>query len=104
MTPEVYKLKRFDFKVDIWALDCVFGYTLSRGKHPFGDDDTTHDDTRRISRIKDNEPMMMLTQEDLKKSSLGIPAFDLLKAMLEVEPTLRPSVEDVLQSILFVYQ
>ena len=41
-------------KVDIFALGLIFGYTLSGGNHPFGDDP---DD--RVMRIKKKEPMKM---------------------------------------------
>ena len=84
MAPEVYKLKRFDFRVDIWSLGCVFGYTLSRGKHPFGDDDIT----RRITRIKDNDPMI------LKLLSLVFGYF--LNDNLQIRPVL-----DLKRSLLY---
>ena len=29
MAPEVYKMQRFDLKVDIFPLGCIFAYTLS---------------------------------------------------------------------------
>ena len=57
MAPEVYESNRFDFKVDVWALGLIFGYTLSGGKHPFGDDLIT-----RIDRIKKKEPMVLTEQ------------------------------------------
>lgn len=38
MAPEKYRFDRFDFKVDIFPLGCIFAYTLSGGKHPFGED------------------------------------------------------------------
>jgi len=60
MAPEMYELQRVDSKVDIWALGCVFAYTLSGGKHPFGDDLY-----ERIYRIRTKQHML-LTVEDLK--------------------------------------
>jgi len=55
MAPEVYESNRFDFKIDIWALGCIFGYTLTNGnKHPFGDNSN-----ERIVRIIRKEPMVM---------------------------------------------
>ena len=36
MAPELYLNERHDFKVDIFSLGCVFAYTLTGGKHPFG--------------------------------------------------------------------
>jgi len=39
MAPEQYGSARLGGEVDIFALGCIFGYTLStEGKHPFGDD------------------------------------------------------------------
>jgi len=98
MAPEVYESNRIDLKVDIWALGCIFGYTLSGGKHPFGDDII-----RRIFRIIEKEPMVMV-QEDLKEpynSKDGI-AFELIQSMLNLEPTTRPNVVDLLNHPFFV--
>jgi serine/threonine-protein kinase/endoribonuclease IRE1 len=61
MAPEVYKKERFDCKVDIFPLGCIFAYTLSGGKHPFGDDPD-----QRLLRIKNQQPMSMV-QQDLKE-------------------------------------
>jgi len=58
MAPEVYESNRFDFKVDIWALGCIFGYTLSGGKHPFGEDP----DNRSV-QIKTKKPMLRVFKE-----------------------------------------
>lgn len=73
-------------------------YTLSGGKHPYGDD------FKRIIRIIQGKPLV-LAQADLKKVSIkeaGV-AFELIKSMLEVEPEKRPTVMDVLDSILFPF-
>jgi len=96
IAPEVYKQDRFDFKVDVWALGCIFGYTLSDGKHPFGDD------IRRIIRITQEEPMVLI-QDDLKKTCCkdAGEAFELIKSMLEIEPEKRPSLVDVLGGTFF---
>ncbi len=94
MAPEVYELKRFDFKVDIWALGLIFGFTLSGGKHPFGDDIDS-----RSTRIRQKEKML-LTKGDLKESG-GHVAFKLIKRMLTVEPNSRPTVQDVLNDFFF---
>lgn len=95
MPPEVYFLDRFDFAVDIWALGCIFAYTLTWGEHPFGDDID-----ERSDRIIKKEPMLLL-QEDLNKnpfmsSITKSKAYELIKSMLDVDPTIRPSVDEVL--------
>jgi len=93
MAPEAYQSKRYDFKEDVWALGCIFGYTLSGGKHPFGDDDTLE----RIYRIKQKRDML-LTKNDLMEDKENNQAFDLIKSMLMVDPKIRPTVMDVLKS------
>lgn len=51
--PEIYSV---DFKVDIWALGCIFAYILSEGnKHPFGDDAE-----ERVLWIKNKRPMFLV--------------------------------------------
>jgi len=97
MAPEVYESERFDLKVDIYALGLVFGYTLSGGKHPFGDDSN-----ERIVLIKKKEAIMVMTQKDLKiPFSSNSVAFELIKSML-VEPTKRPIIAQVAKSSFFL--
>jgi len=98
MAPEVYQFERFDFKVDIFALGCIFGYTLSEGKHPFGDDVI-----KRIDRIREKKAMV-LVREDLKDPySLDDVALGLVKSMLEVEPIKRPTVELVVKDYFLIF-
>ncbi len=95
MPPEVYEFERVDFSVDVWALGCIFAYTLSAGKHPFGDDPD-----QRTHLIKNKEPII-LKQENLKEPYSKDPfAFDLIKSMLETDPSKRPTVTDVQNSFL----
>lgn len=97
MAPESYNQKRFGFEVDIWAFGLLFAYTLSGGKHPFGDEPD-----ERQNRIKKRKPMI-LVQQDLKKlySENRPEAFKLIHSMLEMEPTLRPVIEDIKSSTFF---
>ena len=60
MAPEMYESKRIDLKVDIIALGCIFAYTLSSGKHPYGDN--TY---QRVDSIRKRKEMTMV-QLDLK--------------------------------------
>jgi len=61
MASEMYGRHHLDDKVDIFAVGCVFGCTLSIGeKHPFGDNEVT-----QSYMIKEKKPMS-LKQEDLK--------------------------------------
>jgi len=92
MPPELFIKELFDFKVDVWALGCIFAYALSGGKHPFGDD------IKRVIRIMEKEPMV-LGQKDLKEPYSEDPSiFALIKSMVSAEPDNRPSVTDVLKS------
>ncbi len=83
MAPELYKSIRYDSKVDIFALGCIFGYTLSGGKHPFGDDPFDQE------------------FEDPIYSKDRV-AYDLILSMVDMEPTKRPTVQKVLKHIFFL--
>jgi len=96
MAPEVYESKRFDFKVDVWALGLIFGYTFSGGKHPFG-----NDPYERTTRIKKKESML-LTEKDLIKSIDMQSTYKLIKSMLTVEPKNRPTLNYVLTELYFL--
>jgi len=102
IAPELFEEERVDyFKVDIWALGCIFAYTLTWGKHPFGDEDERND------RIRKKEPMG-LVQEDLNvnpfiPSSTRFEAYQLIESMLDVDPEIRPSVDEVLENPFFSF-
>ena len=96
MPPELFIKELFDFKVDVWALGCIFAYTLSGGKHPFADDN------KRVIRIMNKKPMV-LGQKDFKKPYSNDPSiFLLIKSMVSVEPVNRPEITDVLKSVFLL--
>jgi len=96
ISPELFKSERYDYKVDIFPLGCVFGYTLSGGKHPFGDGNM------RQVRIEGKKPIVM-TLKDLKTPFCNDnSAFELIKSMVEMEPSKRPTAEEVLKNKFFV--
>lgn len=97
MAPELYKSARYDYKADLFPLGCVFGYTLSGGKHPFGDKHTT-----RQNRIEKQKPML-LTIEDLKRPYCNDPitAFELIESLVEMNPANRPTAVEVLSHSFF---
>lgn len=91
MAPEQYNASRIGFEVDIFSLGCVFGYTLSKGKHPFGEDIED-----RIYFVKRGKPMT-LTNDDLKERySVDGLSFRLIQSMLNMNPVNRPTALDVL--------
>lgn len=97
MAPELYNSARYDFKVDIFSLGCVFAYTLTRGQHPFG-----NDQYERMLRIKNRRPMI-LKKADLKKTSCDDRlAFALIRAMVNMDPSDRPTVIEILNHDYFL--
>jgi len=90
MAPEVYEFDRFDFKVDVWALGLLFAYTLSGGKHPFGDDPF-----ERQARIKRKESMIFYKADLIESFSNDPYAFELIESMLAIEPEKRPTAREV---------
>ncbi len=90
LAPEIENINNCDYRGDIWALGCIFGYTLCGGKHPYGENPF-----ERPCLIIHKMPMLMV-QENLKRPySKDVEAFQLIKSMLEVEPESRPTVEVV---------
>ena len=95
--PEMYTTHRFTYKVDMFVLGCLFAFTLSNGKHPFGDDPDL-----RVVRIKNREPIVMTFKELNAAYSNDLVAFQLIQSMLEIDPERRPTAENVLNHIFFM--
>lgn len=96
MAHELYESNRFDLRVDIFSLGCVFAYTMTDGKHPFGDDHI-----ERLIRIRRNEPIS-LTQEDLKAPySFDSNALNLIHSMIQWEPKDRPTARNIVDHEFF---
>ena len=98
ITPEMYHEERFDSKADIFPLGCIFAYTLSGGKHPFGE----NVDDRSVL-IRDKGAMVMVKKDLIKPYLDKYLAFDLIKSMLKMDPSERPTVEQVLESHFFLF-
>lgn len=90
MAPEMYST-RYDNKVDIFPLGCVFAYTLNGGKHPFGDDED--DRTYKIKNKKPTQLILYNANNDL--------AFELIQSMIKFEPQKRPTAEQVFNHSFF---
>ncbi|XP_028828072.1 serine/threonine-protein kinase PLK1 [Denticeps clupeoides] len=88
IAPEVLCKKGHSFEVDIWSLGCIL-YTLLVGKPPF-----------ETSCLKE-------TYGRIKKNEYSIPrhispaAASLIRRMLHAEPSLRPSISDLLADEFF---
>jgi len=90
IAPEMYRTRRYTKQANMFTLGCLFGYTLSDGIHPFGNDPYA-----RNHRIMKMESMTM-TQNDLKWPYLNDQlAFKLIQSMLDFEPTRRPTTDTV---------
>jgi len=96
MPPEVYQTNRLDFSVDIWALGCIFAYTLSGGKHPYGDDPD-----KRVVLIKEMKRMQLIQQDLMSPYCNDREAIEVIRCMMVFEPSRRPHVKNVLNSSFF---
>jgi len=93
MAPEMYRSDRFDSKADIFPLGCNYYYTLTGGRHPFGDDYIV-----RLMRIR-NKERAFLEKGDFKKPYCndGDEALNLIDSMLNMEPEDRPTAGQILR-------
>lgn len=99
MAPELYHNERYDFKVDIFPLGCIFGYTLSKQKqHPFGNDPLER--SVQIKKKLGHEDKC-LNMEGLKDPYSNHSTLELIKSMLQMEPDLRPTAEQILNHNFF---
>lgn len=97
MAPEMYHSKHFYLKADIFPLGCVFGYTLTGGKHPFG-----KDPDKRSVRIMRKDGTMLLVVDDLNTpQSDNRFAFELIATMLNRNPANRPTADEILTNHFF---
>ncbi|EJU01341.1 hypothetical protein DACRYDRAFT_79919 [Dacryopinax primogenitus] len=78
---------RLTKSVDIFALGCLFYYTLSGGEHPYGDRFS-----REANILKNEKSLTWLD----KLGEEGLEAEDLIGQMLEPDPSARPSTDDCL--------
>lgn len=73
---------RLTSKVDIFALGCVFHFTLIPGRHPFG-------------HWQDREDNIMRDNPDLSLLARTLDAYDLVARMIHSDPDLRPTARQV---------
>lgn len=102
LAPEMFDSDSSDngFPVDIFALGCVFGYTLSGGKHPFGDSPLE----QSIGIVEKRK--MGLTESNFSKfrsRDSRAAAIKLIRSMLRMNPKEqpRPTIDAVLKDPFF---
>ena len=86
----------FTAAMDLFALGLLFGFTLSRGRHPYGDNEE-----EKVSRIKKKQAMT-LTVNHLKNVKDAALVFQLISSLLSVDPTERPIAKAVLKHSFFI--
>lgn len=84
IAPEVLSKKGHSYEVDVWSLGCIV-YTLIVGKPPF----ETNDLKDTYKRIKSNEYSI--------PSSVPNDVKNFINKMLQSDPKLRPSMDDILK-------
>jgi len=85
----------FTTEMDVYALGLIFGYSLNKGCHLFGED---KDD--RIVRMKKAEPIA-LTANQLQNVTDPENSLRLINRMLSSESNERPATSDVLLDVFF---
>lgn len=98
MAPELDEAERYDTKVDIFPLGCVFAYTLTGGKHPFGDEVLS-----RSLRMKNKEEMLLTVDHFTNKNPDHDfrEAFYLIRSMVDMDPVKRPTAGQALNHVFF---
>lgn len=91
MAPEILskQAERFTERVDIFVMGCVYCYTLTEGKHPFGDPISRN---VNILAGKYALPIELNTYDNSRS---------LIEAMLRMVPETRPSSEQILSNNFF---
>lgn len=90
-----------DPTADIFSLGCVFGYLLTGGKHPFGDDPD-----ERSEKIRLKTGQVLLKRKDFKMVSFepfAKLALDLIKSMVQMDPDDRPESVDQIANHLYLH-
>ena len=95
MAPELLENEdTYTKAVDIFALGLIFGFTLTGGKHPFGDISIT------LRRRNISNEHFEISSEYLKGTDF-LSAHQFIVSMLQYEPSKRPLIDQVLVDNFF---
>jgi serine/threonine-protein kinase/endoribonuclease IRE1 len=75
---------------DIFTLGCLFFYVLKDGHHPFGDQ------YHRLANVYDGNSNI-----DMLKNEESLCLYNLISAMIDNDPAMRPSIEAVIKHPIF---
>ena len=91
--PEIYQAVAFTVEFDLFSLGLVFGYSLSKGKHPYGG--PSKED--RIIRIQSKQPMVLSARDfEAVGSASAEDMLTLISSLLSVNPSERPPASSLL--------
>jgi serine/threonine protein kinase len=84
MSPELFKNKPYSYKSDVWALGCVM-YEMCNLRHAF---DAQSINGLAVKILKGSYPPI--------NTVYSKPLRDLITKMLQVKPSMRPTIIDIL--------
>ena len=93
MAPEIFTGAKTDiFKADVYSLGVVFYQMLCDGKLPFVQKGSRGNWIHRSSFSRHPETVQMPNKKNVRQE-----VYELIRSMLQIDPALRPSVEDILK-------
>ena len=92
MAPEVYESETYTAEMDRYALGLLIAFSLSGGRHPFGR--IGSDEVSTKIRLK--LPMSLTTEQLHLAGKMAGQVFQLVKELLNVDPSKRPTLAQVL--------
>ena len=110
MAPEMHNAMHFTYQSDIFPLGLVFGFTLTKGQHPFDDchpqESNESNETilnKRINCIRrKNEQEMSVKVKQFTRQFIDPRVYKLIESLLNKEPKKRPTVTQVLGDPFFL--
>ena len=92
MAPEVYESETYSAEMDRYALGLLIAFSLSGGRHPFGRLGFDKISVKIRTKIS-----ITLTATKLKLAGqMAVQVFQLIKKLLNVDPSKRPTLQQVL--------